>query len=184
MKRVSLTFVLAAMTLLVAGCHDDPPVAPAPSLTTIVPSGAVQAVIQQESVSADGSMTFVVRVLTKDVIVSSFQGAVTFAPGAFELVSAKSPNAGEAEAYLLNPAQFSNGRILFAAFTPRSFGTASVGSGTEAFRFTVRPLRPLDQANLVATLTAVGRETGVRMAADRVYASPGVHDASGYLIVR
>lgn len=184
MKRVMLTLVLAAMAPLAAACHDDAPVAPAPGLTTIVPSGGVQAAIQEEAPAPDGSRTFVVRVMTNDVIVSSYQGNVTFEPGAFELVSVKSPQGGEAEAYFLNAAEFSSGRIHFAAFTPRTFGGSSVGNGMEAFRFTVRAVRTLDQAHLVATLTVVGRETGVRMAADRLYASPGVHDAAGMLIVR
>ena len=184
MKTRYLAVAVASVALVAAGCQDDHPVAPAPALTTTVPRGGVQAAIQQEPLATDGSITFVVRVMTKDVVMSSYQGTVSFAPGALQLVSAKAPQSADGEAYFLNSAEFAAGRIRFASFTAKSFVGTDAGNGVEAFRFTVRPLRPLEQANLVATLDIVGKETGVGVAADRLYASPGVHDAAGHLIVR
>ncbi len=176
--------MVALTTAVATACQGDHPAAPGPTPGTIIPHGTVQATIQQEPLAADGSVTFIVRVMTNGVVMSSYQGSVTFAPGAFELVSVKAPQSTNGEAYFLNSSEFANGRIRFASFTPNHLPAPTRGTGIEAFRFTVRAARPLEQANLLATLDIVGQDTGVGVAADRLYASPGIYDTAGHLIVR
>ncbi|HYV96979.1 MAG TPA: hypothetical protein VE967_05965 [Gemmatimonadaceae bacterium] len=176
---------IAATVVAASACHDDPMApAPKPAISATVPRGAVQLAILQQPVNTDGSVTFVVRVLTNDVVVSSFQGNVTFEPGTLDLVSAKTPDSKDGEAYFLNAADAAQGRIRFAAFTPRAFNGTDIDAGLEAFRFTVKPHVAIELSRLAGTFTAVGRETGVRMAADLVLGSSGASDALSYLVAR
>jgi hypothetical protein len=166
-------FAVATSMVLLAACQDEniAPTREAPLIA--VPSGAAQAVIQQEATTADGLVTFVVRVLANNLTVSSFQGTVAFAPGSFELVDKRTP-AGAGGITVLNADGFADGRIRFGALTTTQFDSITVGNGVEAFRFTVRPLRPVQESNLVATLDVVGTDVGATIGADRMLASPGV----------
>jgi hypothetical protein len=139
----------------------------------------VQPAIQQEPLSADGTVTFVIRVLANQVGVSAYQGVVTFSPGAFELVDVHAPAGLGSESHLLNSEGFDQGRVRFAAFTPTSFAGTNIGDGVEALRLTVRPLRPVEDSNLIATLDVVSGETGAPVAATNVLASPGIQNAPG-----
>jgi hypothetical protein len=176
MKRLYLALLLAPA--IAAGCGGDNPVAGRTQanqpLISSVPPGVVQSAIQQEATAPDGSITFSVRVLSNQVGVSAYQGAVTFAPGAFELVSADPPANAGAEGHIINTEGFAAGRIRFAAFTPTSFRETTSGDGVEALRLTVRPLRPVDDANLVASLDVVSGETGMSVQASRVQPSSGI----------
>jgi hypothetical protein len=164
-----LAFV-APMVVLVA-CQDETIAPPREAPVISVPSGAVQALIQQEAATPDGNVTFVVRVLANNLTISSFQGTVTFAPGSFELVDKRTPAGVTA---VLNADGFSEGRLRFAALTPTQFDSIASGSGVEAFRFTVRPLRPVEDAHLLATLDVAGTDVGAALGAERMLASPGV----------
>lgn len=176
----------AALVLASASmaCHDDDPVRPVESLRVQVPSGTVQAVIQSVPGGRNGEVTLIVRVVSNGVPVGAYQGSVTFAPGAFTLVYASSAGASDDAAHVLNTSTFAEGRIRFAAFTATRFAEAETEDGTEAFRFTVKPLQPVAAADLTVTLETVGESTGTAVAADRVLASPGVHDRSGRLITK
>lgn len=179
MPIVSRRFAAVGFLVLFAACQQDetssPPRTTTPPISE-VPSGAVQAMIQQSVDTTGGLTTFVVRVRANDVTVSSYQGTVSFTPGAFELVDKKTPNAGGAVA-VLNTDGFAQGRIRFGALTPTQFDSIATASGVEAFRFTVRALRPVGEANLVATLDVVGTDVGAAVGADRMLASPGVMKA-------
>jgi hypothetical protein len=164
--------VASSMALLVA-CQDETISPPREAPIIAVPSGAVQAVIQQEPATTDGLVTFVVRVLANNLTVSAFQGSVTFAPGSFELVEKRTP-AGPGGMTVLNAEGFAEGRIRFGSLTATQFDSIAVGSGIEAFRFTVRPLRPVGESNLLATLEVVGTDMGATVGADRMLASSGV----------
>ena len=166
-------FALAACLLLLVACQDETIALPREEPIITVPSGAVQALIQQEAATADGLVTFVVRVLANDVTISSFQGTVSFAPGSFELVDKKTAT-GSGMTAVLNAEAFAEGHMRFAALTPTQFDSIAGGSGVEAFRFTVRPLRAVEEAHLVATLDVVGTDAGAAVGADRMLASPGV----------
>jgi hypothetical protein len=107
--------------------------------------------------------------------VSAYQGAITFAPGSFELVAADAPpSSSSGEGHLVNAEGFAQGRIRFAAFTPTTFRETASGDGVEALRLTVRPLRPIDDSNLVASLDVVSGETGISVQANRVLSSSGI----------
>ena len=164
---------VAASLVLIAACQDETIAPPREAPIIPVPLGAVQAVIQQEATTPDGLVTFVIRVLANNLTVSSYQGSVTFAPGSFELIEKRTPTASGMTA-VLNADAFAEGRIRFAALTPTQFDSIAGGSGVEAFRFTVRPLRPVEESNLVATLDVVGTDVGASIGADRMLASPGV----------
>jgi hypothetical protein len=163
----------AGSLLLLAACQDETISPPREAPIINVPAGAVQAVIQQESATEDGLVTFAVRVLSNDLTVSSFQGTVTFAPGSFELVSNET-RPGTGMTAVLNTNKFAEGRITFAALTPTKFDSISAGGGIEAFRFTVRPLKAVSEANLVATLDVVGTDLGAAIGADKMLSSRGV----------
>lgn len=177
MKTLYLAGTLV-VPMLAIGCGGDHPVtsqnhADQPLIAS-VPPGIVQPAIQQEPISPDGSITFSIRVLANQVGVSAYQGAVTFTPGAFELVSADAPPSSGGEGHLINAADFAQGRIRFAAFTPTTFRESTSGDGVEAMRITVRPLRPVDDADLVANLDVVSGETGVSVQPNRVLSSSGI----------
>ena len=165
---------LAASLVLLVACQDETISPPREAPIISVPSGAVQAVIQQEATTPDGLVTFVVRVLANNLTISSFQGTVTFNPGSFELVDKKTPAGSGGITAVLNADKFAEGQMRFAALTPTQFDSIAAGSGIEAFRFTVRPLRAVSDANLVATLDVAGTDVGASIGADRMLASPGV----------
>jgi hypothetical protein len=79
--------------------------------------------------------------------------------------------------YLLN-AQGAQGRLRFSALTTEQFST------DEAFRFTVRPTRPVDQASLTASLAVVGHVDGTAVAASRVRSADGIRDVKGRLVTK
>jgi hypothetical protein len=180
MTKLYLAALLVAPVIAVA-CGGDSPVdsrtqAHQPLIST-VPPGVVQPAIQQGAIASDGSITFSIRVLANQVGVSAYQGAITFAPGAFELVSADTPPSVGGEGHLINTEGFDEGRVRFAAFTPTTFHESTNGDGVEALRLTVRPLRPVDDADLVAELDVVSGETGVSVQANRVLTSSGIVSA-------
>jgi hypothetical protein len=161
-----LMFVVAA----VGSCREVPLLAPFPGAEAAAPTASVRADIVEGAPEADGLLTFAVRVRSRDLSLSAFQGVLTFAPGAFELVSMSTPQRG-GETYLFNPEEFSAGRVRFAALSPTTFADALAGDGVEALRVTVRPLRPIDEANLSATLDVAGRESGASIDAARLLPS-------------
>ena len=171
----ALLGLLSMVTLAAAGCRDSGLGAPGSDGSTNLPHGSVQAAVLADTTAGDGSITFIVRVMARDVVVSSYQGVVTFTPGAFTLVSTSTPAGLAGETYVLNPTGFAEGRIRFAALTTTAFSGVSTGSGVEAFRFTVRPVSLGSQSGgVTATLEVVGTDLGRAVAADRVLASPGV----------
>jgi hypothetical protein len=170
-----------AALAVVAACDSESTSASSGPLVVDVPAGAVQAAVQRAIPNADGSVTYSVRVMAKDVKVSSFSGTVTFEPGAFELVSVGKPTQND-ESHIVNQTDFANGQIRFAVFTPTVLSGIDSGAGVEAFSFTVKPLRPESAANVVASLDVVGKETGTAVAAERIFASPGVMDVAGKLV--
>jgi len=152
---------LLVCALAVVGCREVPILTSPVVVPADVPPGAVRAEIVQEPLGADGSVTFVVRVRTRDRALSAFQGVVTFSAGAFELVDVTATDRG-GETRLFNEEEFAHGRIRFAAMTPTTFASAPE-EGIEAFRFTVRPLRAVAEADLEAKLEVASEEDGVAL---------------------
>lgn len=170
---------LAALSLLVlaaTACRDTAPLEPV-DLATLVPAGGTQVVIQRETGPEVGTETFIVRVITRRADLASYQGEVTFAAGAFDLVRTITPAGADGEMYLVNP-QVESGRIRFAALATEAFST------TEAFRFVVRPKTALDAMDVRASLSVAGIVAGAALEAAELRASDGVRDGAGRLIVR
>lgn len=171
---------LAALFLSLVGpvaCRDAAPTAPLTDLTGLVPDGETQVMLQQLPGPTPGTLTFVVRVVARLNGVASYQGEVTFTPDAFELLGTATPQGADGEMYLLN-AQGAQGRFRFSALTTEHFST------DEAFRFTVRPTRPVDQAGLTASLAVVGAVDGTAVAASRIRSADGIRDVKGRLITK
>lgn len=169
-----LLSLLGTVALAAAGCRDSSFGAPGSDGSVNLPHGSVQAAVLADTTAGDGSITYIVRVMARDLVVSSYQGVVTFTPGAFTLVSTSTPSGPAGETYVLNPAGFAEGNIRFAALTTTAFNAAATGDGVEAFRFTVRPVGGGSQSGVTATLDVVGTDVGRAVAPDRVLASPGV----------
>lgn len=167
----SRTIALVALVALAAGaCRETPLLAPAPGAQAGAPTGTVRAEITEESLEADGALTLVVRVRTRNARLSAYQGALTFTPGAFELVSISAPERA-GESYLFNPEEVELGRIRFAAMSPTPFANVNAEEGIEAFRVTVRPRLPADQANLAATVDVASIENGAALTTEQLLPS-------------
>lgn len=173
-RRRWYSLVAPLLTLAMAACRDDQIAsAPLSALTAALPSGSVEAVIQQEAGPTPGTVRLTVRVLAKDTVIAAYQGALTFTAGAFELVSVSTPEGTDGEAHLVNSTTLAAGRLPFAAYAPERFGT------DEAFSVVVRPTLPLDAMHLSAALDVAGVASGRALAATSLRRSAGVRDASG-----
>ena len=176
-RRRWFSLVAPFLTLAVAACLETPPLtAPLSALTAALPSGAVEAVIQQEAGPSPGTVRLTVRVLARDTVLAAYQGALTFAPGAFELVSVSTPDGTDGETHLVNSSTLPAGRLPFAAYAPERFGT------DEAFSVVVRPTLPLDAMHLSAALDVAGVASGRALAGTSLRRSAGVRDDAGRLL--
>ena len=153
-----------------AACYERGPAGPDQRLITAVPDGAVQMVLQQESVSGN-EITLVARVVGNGLKVGAYQGDVKFVPGSLELVGVTTPTADN-EMHLVNPASFAQGKIRFAAYT-----TASAFTTSEVFTLRIKAVHALSDAQLVGSLEVVGEPTGRAVAKNKLLASRGIHDA-------
>ncbi len=175
-RYVHLLLAVLPMVGLLA-CRDAAPTEATVDLTGLVPEGETQVMLQELPGPTEGTLTYVVRVVTRLEGVASYQGEVTFAPGSLELLSSRTPAGADGEMFLVN-AQGAQGRIRFSALTTEHFST------DEAFRFTVRPTGPLSAARLAATLEVVGHVSGTAVDRARVRSADGVRDVKGRLVTR
>lgn len=174
--RITRFIVLAGAVMTAAACSDRGLTAPL-DLAELVPAGGTQVVLQEEAGAEPGTLTYVVRVITRRSDLGAYQGEVRFAPGAFTLVEAVTPAGGEGEMHVINP-EVAAGRIRFAAYATEAF------AGTEAFRFTVRPLVSREDAQMRASLTVAGVVTGAALESAQLIASDGIRDSRGHLILK
>lgn len=175
MRTISRALLLSALVGS-AACREDTPVGTVADLTRTLPAEAVQAMVQSSEGPSVGTIRLRVRVLTKDVPLASYQGVITFDAGSFELVSVETPRSEEGGMHLVNPGEIANGQIRFAAFTTEKF------ADDEAFSLIVKPLRPIGQMQLKATLDVAGETSGTALAGAQLRGSTGVHDHTGRLI--
>jgi len=176
-RRRWFSLVAPFLTLAVVACRDDQiATAPLSVLTAALPSGAVEAVIQQERGPAPGTVRLTVRVLAKDTVLAAYQGALTFAVGAFEVVSVSTPVGSDGEVHLVNSTDLAAGRLPFAAYAPERFST------DEAFSVVVRPTLPLDAMHLSAALDVAGVASGRALAGTSLRRSAGVRDVAGRML--
>lgn len=168
------TLLFGAVFALTA-CSEDRPLAGPIDLAANLPEGAVQAVVQQQTGVADGTMEYVVRVVGRRADMAAYQGAVTFAAGDFEVVSIRTPTVPEGEVHIVNSSEAGAGSIRFAAYAPDQFAT------DEAFTMVVKPLRG-GLPNLVVKLDVAGTEDGKALDGTLLRASSGVRDTHGRLL--
>ncbi|HRN54182.1 MAG TPA: hypothetical protein PK788_11840 [Gemmatimonadaceae bacterium] len=176
MRNVHIA-VLGVLLLAGTACRDGGPAAPPLDLLELIPVGGTQVVVQETPGPETGTVTYVVRVITRRSDLGAYQGVVRFAPNAFELIESVTPSGGEGEMHLINP-EVSAGQIRFAAYATERFAS------DEAFRFTVRPLVMRADANLRAELTVGGAVSGAALEAEKLLASDGVRDSRGHLIAQ
>jgi len=174
-RYVHLLLAVLPMVGLLA-CRDAAPTEATVDLTGLVPEGETQVMLQELPGPTEGTLTYVVRVVTRLEGVASYQGEVTFAPGSLEL-SSRTPAGADGEMFLVN-AQGAQGRLRFSALTTERFST------DEAFRFTVRPTGSLSAARLAASLEVVGHVSGTAVDRARVRSADGVRDVKGRLVTR
>jgi len=169
-RRTLRALFATAVLVAVAACYERAPAGPDQRLISAVPDGAVQVVLQQESVSGN-ELTLVARIIGNGIDVGAYQGEIKFVPGSLELVGVTTPTADN-EMHIVNPAQFAQGRLRFAAYT-----TASKFTSSEAFTVRVRTAHALADAQIVGSLEVVGEPAGRAIAKNKLLASRGIHDA-------
>lgn len=181
MRWIRSVTMMACVGAFAGACRETPLLAPQPGVVANVPGGAVRADIVEQPLALDGSVTFVVRVRSRNVALSAFQGAVTFTPGSFDLVSIDVP-VRDGESYLFNPEEVAAGRIRFAALSPTSFAESYAQDGVETLRITVRPRRPVAEAALAATLDVASVESGAALDTEQLlpsrYVKPSKSDGT------
>ena len=170
--------VLLAGTLVIASACQDNVTAPADddfaearSITKI----ATEVQLRVEQTAFDGTITYSVRVRSTSRTLSSFQGALTFTPGAFDVRSAEAATGGGA-VILLNTNDLANGRIRFAAYTQTAFDGS--GDGKEVFRFTSRQIRDGD-VFMSPTLDVIGTAPNPSASAGALAANVSAQACSG-----
>jgi hypothetical protein len=169
--------VLAAATALTA-CKDHQTFAPpAVELVEFVPVGGVQVMLVQSAGPTEGTLRYRVRVIAREVDMAAYQGAVTFAPGAFEFLGIEHSDPTDGESHFVNAEGFKDGKIRFAAWATEKFKT------DEAFAFIVRSTGAA-APNLSASLEVAGESTGAALSDAVLRASAGIRDSRGALIAQ
>src|SRR5205085_12313913 len=122
-------------------------------------------VVQEPGATADRA-TLTIRLQSKDLGVAAYQGRLEFDKDAIEILEATSPT--DDGTRLVNP-NAGPGVLKFAGFATESF------SGNIAVKLVVRPIKPLDQANFVATLDVAGESNGSAVQASRMMPGRGLY---------
>ncbi len=157
---------LSMLAVLAAACDDEKP-APAPALLAPTPidgQGVRAYVVQEPGATAD-RVTLTIRIQSKDLGVAAYQGRLEFDKDAIEIIEATSPS--DDGTRLVNP-NAGVGMLKFAGFATEKF------TGNTAATLIVHPLKPLDQANFVATLDVAGESNGSAVQAARLMPARGL----------
>src|SRR5437016_1029780 len=127
--------VLLALLAFLGACRDDGVALLAPPV--LLESG-VQAYLIQEAGSTSTRVVLTVRVDSKDINYTAYQGRLEFIPGSFEVLEASTP---VGDGYrVVNTSSAAIGVIRFAGFTSDGF------SQPVAVRLVVKPTRALSNA--------------------------------------
>lgn len=159
----------AGLALLLVGCTEDVTTPDTrPELPSLAPSTAM-AVVQESAGPEAGTVTLTVRVLTRDLDVAAYQGSLRFTPGAYEVLSVRTPEGGEGETRVVNTGEVPDGRIRFAAFAVEEFGS------DVAFIAVVRARAAEAAASLETELDVVGTPEGQAVEPARIGKSRGLY---------
>jgi hypothetical protein len=156
------TIGLALTTTALMGCDDGNAVLP---VQPTLEEGHVTTYLVQEPGGTADRVTLTVHVAGKNVPVAAYQGTLKFAADALEILEATTPGDGSR---LVN-ARAGAGLVRFAGFSTDRF------TQTPAVQLVVRPLRPLESAQLAVSLQVVGEVTGAAVQASRLVAAPGLY---------
>jgi hypothetical protein len=183
MKSRAIKIVLAGAALavmtVVTSCADKHPTAPQTDLVTLVGTGNVQVMVQQDTRASGDSAIFVVSVVGNGVPVASYQGVLTFDPNALSISQVPTPSGTTGEFRIVNAAEVASGTVRFAGFATEKF------SNTEVFRL-VGVFKPGKvPVNIVGTLDVAGETTGSSIRASSLKASNALRDLySGMVVTR
>ncbi|MBU6367597.1 MAG: hypothetical protein KJT01_15395 [Gemmatimonadetes bacterium] len=176
MRITHSTLPLVAALLAAAACADEPmaPAVPA-DLGASLNSGTVAAVIEQGELLPEGKVRYRVRVLAKKGEVASYQGLLSFEPGAVAIESITAPEAADGEVHLVNREQLAEGKIRFAGYAPEELGTS------EAFSFVVAS-RGAGLPELAVSLDVAGTPDGVTKPASQLRGAREIRDRNGNVL--
>lgn len=165
---------MAALALLavVVGCDDEPRGVAGLVAPIALASDGVRAYVVQEPGGTPERVTLTIHVEAKGIPVAAYQGKLQFDAEALEILDASAPS--EDGTRLVNPSA-GPGIVRFAGFAAESF------AHTMAVTLVVKPLKPLELANLLATLDVVGEVSGTAVAKDRVVVQRGVFTTTAAL---
>lgn len=173
MRTTRSMLPLALALLGVAACAEEPMATAVPAdLTAALNSGTVQAVIEQGEPLAEGKMRYRVRILAKKGELASYQGMLTFAPGAIESVAV--PETADGEVHLVNREQLAEGKVRFAGYAPEELSTS------EAFSFVVT--RGGSIPEMAVALEVAGTPAGVTKPASQLRGAQDVRDRNGNVL--
>ena len=158
--------------LLLAACGAERPTAAPAAVLRELPAGVLQAVVQRWAGAEAGTVRYTVRVVERTRAAAAWQGTLTVAPGAWEVVGVETPT-GAGATYVVNAEEAGAGRVRFAAFGAEALG------GDEAFTVTVRERGP---AGVGVTLEAAGQADGRAYGAGQLRGAVGVYDEAGRLV--
>lgn len=172
-------YALGLVAVLAMGCRDERrPMAPSSVESAIaVRKGTATAVVVVEPGATRDRAVLTVRVLGNSLTIGAFQGSLTFERGAVELIETTVPTGIDGQFHIVNAENAREGVIRFAGFATEKF------VGDEAFRITIKPLRPLSSIRFGTQLEVAGGTDGVALREEQLVAGSGLRDAkTGALI--
>ncbi len=157
-------YIAGLMLLAVAaGCEEDRMkglIAPA-----ALPTQAVRAYVVQEPGGTSEKVTLTIHVEARGIPVAAYQGKLEFDATALDILEATTPS--DDGSRIVN-AKVRPGVVKFAGFAPEAF------THTAAVTLVVKPKKPLELANLLATLDVVGEAKGTRVTKEHVRVEKGL----------
>jgi hypothetical protein len=127
--KMSLAGAALAVVAVVTSCADKHPTAPQTDLVTLVGTGNVQVMVQQDTRASGDSAIFVVSVVGNGVPVASYQGVLTFDPNALSISQVPTPSGTTGEFRIVNAAEVASGTVRFAGFATGRRVQARQGAG-------------------------------------------------------
>lgn len=118
-----------------------------PQKTARAAAPSVQVSVVRSPQSTAQRVVLVVRVDGKGMVLGSYEGRLSFDPAAFALDSAI---VGRDGSRFVNAAEAKSGAIRFAGFTTNGF------TSTDAVTLIGRPLKPLEQSHVMASIRVAG----------------------------
>jgi hypothetical protein len=156
--------LLLILSVFVAGCVAEP-LPRVPGLEPLVSRGA-RVYVTEEPGSSPDRRILTVRLDSKSLNLNSYQGQLRFDPGSMEIIETDAPKLDGYRVVNINSAK--DGTIRFAGFTAGTFSQDVV------VWLSVKPLRDLGSAHLVASLDVAGEGIGSPIQPNELIRQAGV----------